>query len=88
MAKYIWKNGEFRDPLTGEVMPIPQRGMVCAPMVVPDTPAYTSPITGKVIEGRAARREDLARSGCVEAGDMKPKEFRSESFAKKHGFLK
>ena len=86
MPKYVWKNGEFRDPLTGEAMSIPERSGVCAPQVVPDTPAYTSPVTGQVIEGRAARREDLKRSGCVDAGDMKPKQFRSEAFARRHGF--
>ena len=86
MPKYVWKNGEFRDPLTGEAMFIPERNGVCAPQVVPDTPAYTSPITGKLIEGRSARREDLKRHDCVDAGDMKPKQFKSEAFARKHGF--
>ena len=31
-----------------------------------DLPSYQSPITGKWIDGRVQRREDLARSGCVE----------------------
>ncbi len=34
--------------------------------VWPDIPAYRSPIDGRVISGRAARREDMIRSGCVE----------------------
>jgi hypothetical protein len=34
------------------------------PMVVPDLPGYESPVTGKWVEGRAARREDLKRTGC------------------------
>ncbi len=33
------------------------------PMIVPDLPAYTSPIDGRLIDGRAQRREDLKRSG-------------------------
>ena len=35
---------------------------------------YVSPVTGKVIEGRAARREDLARTGCreVDPSEYKP----------------
>lgn len=33
-------------------------------MVAPDLPGYASPVTGLWIEGRAARREDLKRSGC------------------------
>jgi hypothetical protein len=35
-----------------------------APMVVPDLPGYQSPVTGLWVEGRKARREDLARTGC------------------------
>jgi hypothetical protein len=34
-----------------------------APDVMPDLPGYESPIDGKWIEGRRARREDLRRSG-------------------------
>lgn len=36
------------------------------PLIVGDLPAYESPIDGRVISGRAARREDLKRSGCRE----------------------
>jgi hypothetical protein len=36
-----------------------------APAVVPDIPAYTSPVDGRLIEGRRAREEDLKRNGCV-----------------------
>lgn len=35
-----------------------------APDVMGDLPAYESPIDGRVIEGRAARREDLKRNQC------------------------
>lgn len=38
--------------------------MVSAPRVLVDYPGYTSPITGKWIEGRKAHREDLAEHGC------------------------
>lgn len=31
-----------------------------------DLPSYQSPITGKWVDGRVARRNDLAASGCVE----------------------
>lgn len=34
-----------------------------APMVLPDTPGYVSPVTGLWVEGRRQRREDLKRSG-------------------------
>lgn len=35
-----------------------------APFVVGDLPPYESPVTGKVIAGRAKRRDDLARNNC------------------------
>lgn len=44
----------------GQVMSI----VICAPAVQADLPGYQSPTTGKWIEGRAARREDLKRSGA------------------------
>lgn len=31
-------------------------------MLMPDLPAYVSPVSGKLIDGRRARREDLART--------------------------
>ena len=43
-----------------------------APTVLTDIPGYQSPVTGKYIEGRVARREDLKRTGCRE---IDPQEF-------------
>lgn len=45
-----------------------------SPYVRGDLPSYVSPVSGKVIEGRAARREDLARTGCreVDPSEYKP----------------
>lgn len=34
-------------------------------MVVADLPGYQSPVDGRWVEGRKARREDLARNNCV-----------------------
>ena len=44
------------------------------PYIRGDLPTYISPVTGKPVEGRAARREDLARSGCreVDPSEYKP----------------
>ena len=44
------------------------------PYIRGDLKPYTSPVTGKTIEGRAARREDLARAGCreVDPSEFKP----------------
>jgi hypothetical protein len=38
--------------------------VICAPAVQADLPGYQSPTTGRWIEGRAARRDDLKRSGA------------------------
>jgi hypothetical protein len=35
-----------------------------APDIHFDIPEYVSPVTGKVISSRSARREDLKRTGC------------------------
>lgn len=44
---------------------------LCAPMVRPDIPGYTCPITDKWIEGRRAHAENLKRHGCrvLESGE-------------------
>lgn len=39
-----------------------------------ELPSYQSPITGEWVDGRVARREDLARSNCVEYDDSMPAE--------------
>lgn len=43
-----------------------------SPQVNGDIPEYLSPVTGLPVDGRAARREDLKRSGCRE---VDPSEF-------------
>lgn len=39
--------------------------ILSAPMVVTDLPGYSSPVDGRWVEGKRARREDLARNNCV-----------------------
>lgn len=65
--KYIWRDGQFIDPKTYDPMPIPERNGVCVPLTIQhDIPDYVSPVTGKLVSGRVARREDLKRNGCIE----------------------
>lgn len=45
--------------VTNDYIPTPR-----GPMVFGDLPAYESPIDGRCIDGRVARREDLARNNC------------------------
>lgn len=40
--------------------------VLAAPRLRPEIPSYQSPIDGRWIDSRAARREDLARSGSME----------------------
>ena len=87
MTCYVWRDGKFVNKETGVEMHVPA-GPVAAPQVVSDTPAYASPITGQIIEGRAARREDLKKHDCIEAGDMPRLNggmAKSEKYAAKHG---
>lgn len=53
--------------LTGE------RRIAC-PSVMPDLPAYASPLGDGMIEGRSARREHLKKHNCreVEPGEFRP----------------
>jgi hypothetical protein len=88
MPTYVLRDGGFVDKRTGEPLALPERDGLCAPRVISDLPAYRSPIDGKMVDGRSARREDLKRNGCVEAGDIKPLNnglARNEKFARKHG---
>jgi hypothetical protein len=80
ISKHIWRGGEWVDVST--LQRAPQSG----PYIMRDTPAYISPVTRKMIDGRAARREDLKRSGCreVDPSEWKPI-YRNPEFAKKHG---
>jgi hypothetical protein len=43
----------------------PMRRVISAPMLQVDIQAYVSPASGKWIDSRAARREDLKREGCI-----------------------
>lgn len=55
---------EYAAPQTCECGAASEK-QLCAPMVVADLPGYQSPVDGRWIEGRKARREDLARNNCV-----------------------
>lgn len=84
--RYVWDRAQqaFVDR-DGRQMEAPDR--VCRPMIASDLPAYASPLGTGMIEGRAARREDLKRSGCreVEPDEFKPK-FVNKGWAKRRGY--
>ena len=57
----------IQHPVTLELIPAEQyyRPTEHTHLVMPDLPGYESPIDGTWIEGRKARREDLAKHDCV-----------------------
>lgn len=86
MSTYVYRNGALVDKATGEPMPVGDKPLVFAPLVMKDSPGCVSPIDGTWLEGRAARREHMKVHDVVEVGDRRPREFKSEAFALKHGF--
>ena len=71
MPRYIWRDGHWVERVTGErLVPEGQAWEPVAPYIVGDIAPYQSPVTGEVISGRAAKRDDLQRHNCVDAGDL------------------
>ena len=60
MARYRW------DKDAGKMVEAPTRESFRGVTVISDLPEYFSPVTGRPVDGRSARREDLARAGCRE----------------------
>lgn len=86
MATFVYckKTGAMVDKVTGERMVDPDAPLA-APMTFGDTPGYASPIDGKWIEGRRARKYDLESNNCVEVGDRPTRKLKNKRFAKKRG---
>ncbi len=83
---YLWDDDRrwFFHVETGE--PAPR--LACPARHVPDIAPYRSPVSGEVISGRRAKRADLDRHNCVDAGDIPSPtggKFRSKEFAAKRG---
>jgi len=89
MTRYIWKDGAFRTPETGERMPVPERDGVCLPRIVAESfEPFISPVTGMPVTSRAEHRYDLAASGCrvMEPSESPTKgKLRNKSFTAKRG---
>ncbi|MDX5367906.1 MAG: hypothetical protein LPL29_00870 [Alphaproteobacteria bacterium] len=87
MAVFVLRDGQMVDKATGEPMNAPDAPLA-TPQVRGDLPGYRSPIDGKWIEGRRARRYDLESNNCVDANDLPSPtkgRLRNERFARKHG---
>jgi hypothetical protein len=85
VTTYVFRDGRFVDKRTGEPMAPPPG--VFSPRVMRDIPAYASPLGDGMVEGRAARREHLKRSGKreVDPSEFKPR-YVNPDFARKRGF--
>lgn len=83
------ERGIMVDKATREPMnPEPVKGPFPLPRVIKDIEPYLSPVDGKYISGRKAKRDDLARTGCVDAAELKTAtggKFRNRKFAEKWG---
>lgn len=92
MAKFVWnaEKGCLVDKETGLPMLNQEERAreLQTPMTYGDLPGYRSPIDGAWIEGRRARKYDLEKNNCVDAGDLKSPtngKLRNAKFAAKHG---
>lgn len=88
MPTFVLRNGVMVDKATGAPMLTDEEraGPIPTPQVYGDLPGYRSPIDGKWIEGRRARKYDLESNGCVDANELsKPKTLKNSRFVKKHG---
>lgn len=91
MATYVYdKNlGVMVDKATG--LPMLNQFERSRPLQTPttfgDLPGYQSPIDGKWVEGRRARKYDLEKNNCVDANEIStgPRKLKNKRFAKKHG---
>lgn len=91
MAKYVYDRdrGAMVDKDTG--LPMLNQSERARPLQTPrvfgDLPGYRSPIDGKWVDGRRARRYDMESNNCVDANDFGAGQrgLKNERFAKKHG---
>lgn len=92
MATYVYDHARqmMVDKDTG--LPMLNQSERAAPLQVPrvfgDLPGYQSPIDGRWIEGRRARKYDMESNNCVDANDFIPaggRKLKNERFIKKHG---
>lgn len=90
MPKYVLRDGRLVDKDTG--LPMLNQEERARPLQTPasysDIPGYRSPIDGRWIEGRRARKYDMEKNNCVDANDLPRKTngtLRNAKFAAKHG---
>lgn len=65
MTRYVW-DASARNGKGTWVVPTERKAAPVAPYMQMDLKPYLSPLGTGVIDGRRARREDMARAGCRE----------------------
>lgn len=89
----VTRDGTLVNKRTGEAVPDDNRP-IASPQLSRDYAAYDSPVGTGAVEGRAAHREDLKRTGCrilergeVVSPDGKPfrPTYKNPAFALKRG---
>jgi len=89
MPKYTYRDGKLVDDTGLPMLNQEERSRpLQSPRVWSDLQGYQSPIDGKWVEGRRARRYDLESNNCVDANDLPSPtggKFRNKKFAQKHG---
>lgn len=85
MARYVFNGERMVDVDTGEPM-VTGEWKPVVPRVMSDIEGYRSPVDGSWIEGRRARRYDLAKNNAIDAREIStPKKLKNERFIKKRG---
>lgn len=90
MPTYVLRDGRMVDKATGAPMltEVERARPVPTPRVIADIAPYRSPVTGEVISGRRAKRDDLARHDCIDASDLPSPtggRLKNRAFAAKRG---
>jgi hypothetical protein len=89
MPVFVLRNGRMVDKETGEPMvPPDQPFRPVTPLHVSDIAPYLSPVDGRYISGRRAKRADLDRHNCVDASDLPSPtggKLKNRKFAEKRG---
>jgi hypothetical protein len=72
MPTFVYRGGRMVDKATGAPMltEAERAAPIGCPRVIADIAPYRSPVTGEVISGRRAKRDDLARHNCIDASDL------------------
>ena len=93
MSRYVWRDGRWIDPATNLPM-LNQADLAmppAAPMVMRSSfEAYRSMVTGQIVDGQRARREEIAAAKDknlvpFERVDGRPAGLINEAFAKRGG---